>query len=154
MSDGPTPWRRYYTGRNVERALDIPELRATARRRLPMFGADTESTLRNRRAFDDYRWVHKVAIEVTPRSLATNILGVPSTRPFVVGPTGFNGILWRRGDIALARAAKHHGAPFITSMVASERMENMVAAPGVEPTDKNTWFVYKLIPPKTKAKTK
>ncbi len=102
MSDGPTPWRRYYTGRNVERALDIPELRAMARRRRPMFvreylevGADTESTLlRNRRAFDDYRWVHKVANEVTPRSLATNILGVPS------------------------------------------------------------WFVYKLIPPKTKAKTK
>lgn len=32
-------------------------------------------------------------------------------------------------------------------------IKTVVAAPGVEPTDKNTWYVYRLVPP-AKAKTK
>lgn len=140
--------RRYYSGSNVQRALDIAELRAMARTRLPSFvreylevGAESESTLaRNLGAFDDHRWVHRTPVDVTKRSLATTILGVPSTLPFAIGPTGFNGMLWKHGDIALALAAKAHGIPFGTSMVASDRLENITAATGAP-----VWFQITLL---------
>lgn len=122
--------RHYYAGTKIQRALDIAELREMAHRRLPGFvleylegGAEDESTLaRNRDAFSDYRWVHRAPVDVSTRTLSTTILGAASALPFAIGPTGFNGMLWKHGDIELARAAKAHDIPFITSMVASDSL--------------------------------
>lgn len=109
-----------------------------ARRRLPAFvreyleggGEDEETLARNRSAFRDHRWVHRAPVDVSNRTLTTTIFGEPSAMPIAIGPTGFNGMLWKHGDIALARAAKAHGVPFCTSMVASDRLETIAKEAG------------------------
>ena len=123
--------RRYYRGRDVRRALDIEELRQMARRRLPGFvveylegGSEDEQTLRgNRDAFADLRFVHRVLVGVDKRSTGSTLFGKPCGMPLVIGPTGFNGLLWRNGDIALARAARAHDIPFTVSIVSSDSLE-------------------------------
>lgn len=140
--------RRYYEGRDVTRALEIADLRAMARRRLPMFvreyvegGADDERTLaRNLDAFRDHRWVHRAPVDVTGRTLATTILGIPSAMPFAIGPTGFNGMVWKQGDVALARAAKAHGIPFVNSLVSSGRLETIMEQAGGQ-----VWFQVTIL---------
>jgi (S)-mandelate dehydrogenase len=125
--------RRYYRGRDVARALDIEELRQMALRRLPGFvveyleaGSDDERTLRrNRDAFDDYQFVHRVLVGVAERSLKSTLLGEPCGMPLVIAPTGFNGLYWRHGDIALARAARERDIPFTVSIVASDSLEQI-----------------------------
>src|SRR5262249_59689601 len=55
--------------------------------------------------------------------------------PRVVGPTGLNGILWRRGDVLLARAASAAGAGFAQSTASNSLLEAVAAAgPGLK------WF--------------
>lgn len=130
--------RRYYAGRDVARALDIEELRRMAHARLPAFiveylegGSEDERSLRrNLEAFDEWRFVHRVLVDVAERSLETTLFGQRCGLPLVIAPTGFNGLLWRNGDIALARAARAHDIPFITSIVASDRMEDIVTQVG------------------------
>lgn len=104
-------------------------------------GAEGESTLaRNVEAFDDHRWIHRTPVDVSARSLSTTILGVKSTLPVAIAPTGFNGMLWKHGDVALARAAKTHGIPFVTSMVASDRLETIIEQAGGR-----VWFQITLL---------
>ncbi|MDB4955298.1 MAG: hypothetical protein JWO36_2867 [Myxococcales bacterium] len=102
-----------------------------ARRRLPGFvneylegGSEDEQTLRgNREAFGDLRFIPRVLVDVANRSMASTLLGKPCGMPLVIGPTGFNGLLWREGDIALARAAREREIPFTVSIVASDSLE-------------------------------
>ncbi|MDX2091911.1 MAG: alpha-hydroxy acid oxidase [Kofleriaceae bacterium] len=114
-----------------------------ARRRLPNFaweyiegGAEDESTLtRNCSAFADHLWVHRVGVNVEKRTLETNLLGGSFKLPFAIGPTGFNGMLWKHGDIELAKAAKDAGIPFITSTVASDSVRDIA-----KHVDGRLWF--------------
>lgn len=120
--------RRYYRGPDVGRGLEIAELREMARRRLPHFvweylesGAEEEATMaRNRDAFAQHRWIHRAPVNVGTRVLATRVFDRELALPVAVGPTGFNGMLWKHGDLELARAAKAAGIPFTTSTVASD----------------------------------
>src|SRR4051812_35769088 len=101
-----------------------------ARHRLPGFvveylegGSEDEQTLRgNLNAFAELRFVHRELVDVTKRSVASTVFGEPCGMPLVIGPTGFSGLLWRRGDIALARAARAHNIPFTVSIVASDSL--------------------------------
>jgi len=111
-----------------------------ALRRLPGFvveylegGAEDEQTLRrNRDAFGELRLVHRVLVDVSSRSLRSTLFGQEVALPLVIGPTGFNGLYWRNGDIALARAAKAAGIPFTASIAASDSLEAIAkAAAGV-----------------------
>jgi (S)-mandelate dehydrogenase len=123
--------RRYYRGSDVGRALDIEELRQMARRRLPGFvveylegGSEDERTLRrNVDALTDLRFVHKILVDVSQRTVASTLLDAPCGMPVVIAPTGFNGLLWRNGDIALARAAKANNIPYTVSIVSSDSLE-------------------------------
>ena len=51
--------------------------------------------------------------------LATNILGEAVHMPVIIAPTGFNGMLWPQGDLALAKAAQAAGIPFTLSTVSN-----------------------------------
>lgn len=125
--------RRYYRGSEFRRAKDIEELRQIARRRLPAFvaeylegGSEDEQTLtRNRDAFRDIRFVHRSLVDVSKRSLATSVFGQPCALPFGIGPTGFNGMFWKHGDLALARAARAARIPFVASTVSSDPLEEI-----------------------------
>src|SRR5512134_1563843 len=120
-------------------AINIEDLRAIARRRLPRFvftyvdgGAEDEVTLRgNLDAFARLRFRPRTLVDVSARDLSTQLLGKPSALPIVVGPTGLNGLSWRDGDMELARAAADAGVPFAMSTVSMSYIEDVARkAPG------------------------
>lgn len=115
--------RRRYSGRDFRRAITIEDLRQVARRRLPNFsyeyvegGAEDEATLRrNRDVFEKIAWLPRALVGAGPADLSTEIFGRPANLPIVIAPTGFNGMLWKQGDTALARAAAEADIPFTLS---------------------------------------
>lgn len=120
-------------------AINIEDLRAIAKRRLPRFvftyvdgGAEDEITLRgNREDFARLRFRPRTLVDVSKRDLSTRMLGAPAALPVVVGPTGLNGLSWRDGDMELARAASAAGVPFAMSTVSMSRVEDVAReAPG------------------------
>ena len=120
-------------------AVNIEDLRAIARRRLPRFvfdyvdgGAEDERTLAaNCEAFARIRFRPRTLVDVGRRNLAAPLLGAPSAMPAVVGPTGLNGLSWRDGDLELARAATSAGLPFAMSTVSMSLVEDIAReAPG------------------------
>lgn len=125
--------RKLYAGREFRRALSIGELRAIARRRVPHFafeyiesGAEDELTLRwNRAAFEQLRFVPRTLVDTTARHQRTSLLGRDSAAPLVVAPTAMNGMLHRRGDVALARAAAAAGIPSCLSTFSNVRLEEL-----------------------------
>jgi (S)-mandelate dehydrogenase len=122
-----------------DQAVNIEDLRAIAKRRLPRFafdyldgGAEDELTLRrNREAFQSQCWRGRTLVDVSRRTLSTRLLGAPSALPVVVGPTALNGLFWRDGDLEIARAAAAAGVPFTMSTVSMNLLEDIAReAPG------------------------
>jgi (S)-mandelate dehydrogenase len=133
---GAAPRRSFAVGRDLARALTIADLRAMALARLPRVsaeylegGAEEEITLAtNRRAFDDLAFQPRVLRDVSAMDLSRTLLGEPSALPFAIAPTGFNGLLWPRGDLALARAAAAAGIPCGQSTVSNATIADVAAA--------------------------
>jgi (S)-mandelate dehydrogenase len=127
--------RSSYRGRDFRRALTIEDLRAVARRRLPNFtfeyvegGAEDEVALRrNRDVFERIPWLPRTLAGVGTPDLSTEILGETCHLPLIIAPTGFNGMLWPQGDLALARAASDAGIPFTLSTVSNYSLARMTA---------------------------
>ncbi len=107
-----------------------------ARCRLPAFlweyvhgGAEDEITLAdNRRAFSAWGWRPCTLVDVSHTDSRCNLLGSACAAPLAIAPTGYNGMLWRDADIALARAAQRHGVPFTLSTVSCNSLEEVAAA--------------------------
>ena len=135
--------REHYTGRDFRRAITIEDLRRVARRRLPNFtyeylegGAEDEATLhRNREVFDRIAWLPRALVGAGPPDLGTGILGRRANLPIVIAPTGFNGLCWKQGDIALARAAAAAGIPFTLSTASNCAVGRLAAA-----VQGNLWY--------------
>ena len=132
--------RAHYAGRDVSRAVNVEDLRRMAGRRLPNFsfeyvegGAEDEVTLRrNRDVFERITWVPRTLTGVGPPDLAVEVFGRTWHLPIAIAPTGFNGLLWPQGDLALAKAAAAAGIPFTLSTVsnyAHDRLAREVAGP-------------------------
>jgi (S)-mandelate dehydrogenase len=133
------PWkRRPFSGRDCGGALNIDDLRAVARRRVPGFafeyvegGAEDEATLRrNRQSFAALRFVPRTLIDTSGRSLSTSIFGRTCAAPLAIAPTGLNGMLHPEGDVALARAAAAFGIPYTLSTLSTTRLEDVSAKAG------------------------
>lgn len=130
--------RQLYGGNDYRRALNIEELRAIARRRVPHFafeyvdgGAEDEVTLRwNRAVFDTLRLVPATLVDTTGRDQCISLFGKESASPLIIAPTGLNGMLRHRADVALARAAAAAGIPFTLSTVSNVRLEEVAAEAG------------------------
>jgi (S)-mandelate dehydrogenase len=130
--------RRYYTGRDVARALSIEELRQAAIRRLPSFareylesgGEDERTLLWNREIFQAVRFRPKTLVDTTSRSIGTTLLGVPTPSPLIIAPTGHNGIFCRDADLLLARAAASEGIPFTLSTLSNIALERLPTEAG------------------------
>lgn len=136
--------RRYHAGPDFRRAHSIAELASMARQRLPHFaweylegGAEEELTLkRNRQAFSDIGLLPQTLVACPDTQTQRSLLGTDVPLPMAIGPTGYNGMLYRDADIHLARAATERGLPFTLSTVSTSSLEQIVAAvPEV-----NLWF--------------
>ncbi|RTE65298.1 alpha-hydroxy-acid oxidizing protein [Amphritea opalescens] len=136
--------RRFYKGSDLSRVLSVVEMAALARHRLPEFaweylagGAENEQTLRcNETDFAAHRLTSHTLVANHPPALASSLVGSASALPMMIGPTGFNGMLWPQADIALAKAASAKKIPFCLSTVSNESMEQVRS----EVEDLDFWF--------------
>jgi L-lactate dehydrogenase (cytochrome) len=121
----------------------IDDFQALARRRIPRAiydyangGAYDELTLRrNRTALDALEFRQRVMIDLSKRSLATTVLGVPWSMPVAIAPTGLTGLFHRDGEICGARAAAAAGVPFALSTMSICSIEDVAGA-----TNQPFWF--------------
>jgi (S)-mandelate dehydrogenase len=119
-------------------AINIEDLRAQARRRLPraifdLFdgGAEDELTLRdNRAAYDRVRLLPKVLVDVSSVDASVELLGKKANLPIAVAPTGAVGFGWRGGDVAIAKAAAEFGIPYSLSSSATASIERVAHEAG------------------------
>jgi len=141
-----TPRRRYYTGALASRAMAIADLRARAHELMPRIaleyleaGAEDEaSMMRERRAFADWRFMPRTLVDVSRRTLETELLGGSAAMPLVVAPTGFNGLFMHHADLALARAAASAGVPFVQSTMSNDAVEDVAKVEGL----RHWWQLY------------
>ncbi len=126
-------WRGLPQAGRVRRAWSIDDLRRIAKRRLPRAvfdfydgGAEDELTLRdNRAAFARHRLLPRVLVDVARIDTTTQVLGGITQMPIAIAPTGAVGFGWRRGDIAIARAAAANGIPYSLSTSATASIEQI-----------------------------
>jgi 4-hydroxymandelate oxidase len=92
-------------------------------------GAGDERTLReNRLAFERRRLRPRVLVDVGCRSLATTVLGRPTSWPVLVAPMAFHGLACGEAEAATARAAAAEGTVFCVSTMANLPLERVRAA--------------------------
>ncbi|TKI07838.1 alpha-hydroxy acid oxidase [Martelella alba] len=117
--------------------VNLEDYRRRARKILPSFvfnyvdgGADDERTLRdNRAAFARWQFLAPVLKNASVRSLTTQLGDTVLAAPFLIAPTGYNGMLRRGADLMLARAAGRAGIPWIQSTVSTVSLEEAAGGP-------------------------
>jgi L-lactate dehydrogenase (cytochrome) len=127
---------------------NIEDLKRIYRRRAPrMFydyaesGSWTEQTFReNSSDFDQIRLRQRVAVDMTNRSTATQMVGQDVAMPVALAPVGLTGMQCADGEIKAARAAAKFGVPFTLSTLSICSIEDVA-----DNTDTPFWFqVYTL----------
>lgn len=114
------------------------DFREAARRRLPPFlfdyvdgGAFSEETMEaNRTALKSVRPRQRVLRDVSSLSLETQILGEKMDMPVMLAPIGLGGMMRRRGELQVARAARAANIPYILSTVSVCPLADVIAASG------------------------
>ncbi|MDE2454475.1 MAG: alpha-hydroxy-acid oxidizing protein, partial [Burkholderiales bacterium] len=113
----------------------IEDLRRLAQKRVPrMFydyadsGSWTEGTYRaNEADFQGIKLRQRVAVNMTGRSTATTMIGVPAAMPVAIAPTGLTGMQHADGEILAAKAAEKFGIPFTLSTMSICSIEDIAA---------------------------
>jgi len=123
---------------NLDRAVNIEDLRRLAKARLPRAifdffdgGAEDEVTLReNRAAFERVRLLPRVLVDVSKVDTAIELFGKRSGLPLAIAPTG--GISAGRygAELILARAAKAVGVPFTMATPSAFTIEKVAEEVG------------------------
>jgi len=116
--------------------LSLDDLEAAARRYLPkpvfgyiVGGSESETSLRaNRAAFDHFRFLPRVLVDVSHGSQARTIFGKTYATPFGIAPIGLSALSAYRGDIVMARAAATADIPMIVSGSSLIPLEDIAAA--------------------------
>lgn len=101
------------------------DYREAARRRLPRFlfdyvdgGAFGEETMAaNRADLADIKLRQRVLRDISALSLETTLFGEKMAMPLLLAPIGLGGMMRRRGELQVARAAARAGIPYILSTV-------------------------------------
>ena len=114
-------------------ALNIEDLHKIAKKRLPRVayeflagGVEDDVTLKHNRAvFERLRFRPKTLVDVAARSLQVDVFGRTFNSPFGIAPTGAAGLYGFAADIALARAARAAGIPFVLSTASFEPLEKV-----------------------------
>jgi len=123
--------------------LTIADLKNQARRRVPkMFfdyadsGAWTEGTYRaNEDDFAKIKLRQRVLVDMTDRSLATEMVGEKVSMPVALSPTGLMGMQHADGEMLAAKAAEEFGVPFTLSTMSICSIEDVASV-----TSKPFWF--------------
>lgn len=127
----------------MEDILTIADLKARAKRRVPkMFfdyadsGAYTEGTYRaNEEDFHKVKLRQRVLVDMTNRSLASEMIGEKVSMPVALAPTGMTGMQHADGEMLAAQAAEEFGIPFTLSTMSICSIEDIASV-----TTKPFWF--------------
>jgi L-lactate dehydrogenase (cytochrome) len=122
---------------------DIGDLQKLARRRVPrMFyqyadsGSWSESTYRaNQADFESIKLRQRVAVDISERSLKSEMVGQPAAMPVALAPVGLTGMQYPDGEIRAARAAQKFGVPFTLSTMSICSIEDVATH-----TEAPFWF--------------
>ncbi len=122
---------------------DIPDLQKLARRRVPrMFydyvdsGSWSETTYRqNQSDFTDIKLRQRVAVDMSDRSLQSEMVGQAVSMPVALAPVGLTGMQHADGEIKAALAAEKFGLPFTLSTMSICSIEDVA-----QNTSKPFWF--------------
>src|ERR1700730_6865662 len=123
----------------LDDCYNILDLREVARKRLPkgvfeFFDRGTEDEValaNNRAAFERLKLKHRALVDMTDRTMATNLFGKPASRPMAIAPTAVAGMCWYHGELELAKAAAAAKIPFALATGAMTPMEEIAEkAPG------------------------
>ncbi len=118
----------------LDRALNIDDLRAMAKRKLPRMvfdyidgGADDEVTLaRSVSRYDDYELTWRALRDVSEIDTSTRIMGQETRLPFFISPTASTRLFHpAEGELAMARAAEKAGVIYACSTLASQTVEDI-----------------------------
>jgi len=128
--------------------FSVEDYRRLARKRLPRMvfdylegGAEDEHGIKhNRSVFEQWRFKPQRLVDVSQRTLTTQVLGKTQALPLVIGPTGLNGALWPSGDLVLAKAASNAGIPFVLSTASNLSIEDLARQ-----CDGELWFQLYVI---------
>ena len=112
---------------------NIEDLKRIYHRRVPrMFydycesGSWTEQTFRdNSSDFDDIRLRQRVAVDMTGRSTAAQMIGQDVAMPVALAPVGLTGMQHADGEMKAARAAEKFGVPFTLSTMSINSIEDV-----------------------------
>jgi L-lactate dehydrogenase (cytochrome) len=126
----------------------IADLKRLHKRRTPkMFydycesGSWSEQTFReNTSDFDKIRFRQRIAVDMTNRTTASQMIGQDVAMPVALAPVGLTGMQCADGEIKAAKAAEKFGVPFTLSTMSICSIEDVA-----ENTTKPFWFqVYTL----------
>jgi L-lactate dehydrogenase (cytochrome) len=114
----------------------IDDLKRLHKRRVPkMFydycesGSYTEQTFRdNVSDFDKIRFRQRVAVDMSNRSQATQMIGTDVAMPVALAPVGLCGMQRADGEIKAAKAALKFGVPFTLSTMSICSIEDVAQA--------------------------
>lgn len=112
---------------------NIEDLKRIYERRVPrMFydycesGSWTEQTFRdNSSDFDQIRLRQRVAVDMSGRSTATQMIGQDVAMPVALAPVGLTGMQHADGEMKAARAAELFGVPFTLSTMSINSIEDV-----------------------------
>jgi L-lactate dehydrogenase (cytochrome) len=127
----------------MSKPLTIADLKNLARRRVPkMFfdyadsGSWTEGTYRaNEQDFAAIKLRQRVLVDMTDRSLKSEMIGQPVAMPVALAPTGLTGMQHADGEMLAAKAAEEFGVPFTLSTMSICSIEDVASV-----TTKPFWF--------------
>ncbi len=122
---------------------NIADLKRIYERRVPrMFydyaesGSWTEQTFReNTSDFDQIRLRQRVAVDMTGRNTASQMIGQDVAMPVALAPVGLTGMQHADGEMKAARAAEEFGVPFTLSTMSINSIEDVA-----DYTNKPFWF--------------
>jgi (S)-mandelate dehydrogenase len=128
---------------NVNRAINIDDLRKMAKRRLPRIvydfiegGVEDELGIaRNEASFDRERLVPRYLVDVSKRDQSCDLFDRKYASPFGVSATGLAALFRPGADLILAEAAAAANIPFMMSGMSTASIE---AAAKVAPT--HSWY--------------
>ncbi len=122
---------------------EIEDLKRIYKRRVPkMFydyvesGSWTEQTFReNISDYDLIRLRQRVAVDMTGRSVNSQMIGQDVAMPLALAPVGSTGMQHADGEILAAKAAEEFGVPYTLSTMSIASIEDVAAN-----TSKPFWF--------------
>lgn len=123
------------SGLNSHRIVNINDLRARAKRRLPKVvfdyldgGAESEVTLEeNVRAFREIAFRPRQAVNVGTVDLTRQVLGQQLSMPAILAPVGYIRLMHPAGEVASAKVAGEAGIGFTLSTISGHKLETVRA---------------------------